>query len=76
MLFNLDFTNNIILSCFFSFFLFIDLYFQFLPLLNKFLIQLFNAELEIPIGNPTKEAKAEMETRQVIVKITISKLSK
>ena len=29
------------------------------------------AELVIPIGTPTKEAKAEMETHPVVVEITI-----
>ena len=32
-------------------------------------------ELAIPIGIPTKEAKAEMETHSVIVGITISEWS-
>ena len=37
-------------------------------------MQIFNpiAELIIPVGIPTKEAKAEMETHPVIVDITIS----
>ena len=64
MLYNLDFPNNTILSCSFFFFLIFDLY---------FLIQI--AELVIPTGIPTKEAKAEMETHPVIVEITISKWS-
>ena len=33
------------------------------------------AELVIPIGVPTKEAKAEMETHPVIAEITISNYS-
>ena len=74
MLFNLDFANNTIftiLSCFFFFFLIIDLYF----LIPAVITQIFNpiVELAIPIGIPTKEAKAEMETHPVIVEITIRK---
>ena len=50
---------------FFFFFLIIDLYF----LIPAVIPQIFNpiAELVIPIGIPTKEAKAEMETLPVIV---------
>ena len=70
MLFNLDFANNTILSCFFFFFLITDLYF----LIPAVFTQIFNpiAELVIPIGIPIKEAKAEMEAHPVIVEITIS----
>ena len=70
MLFSLDFAKNIILSCFFFFFLIIDLYF-FIPVV---ITQIFNsiADLVIPIGIPTKEAKSEMEAHPVIVEITIS----
>ena len=70
MLFNLDFANNTILSYFFFFFLFIDVYF----LISAVITQIFNPilELVIPIGIPTKEAKAEMEAHHVIVEITIS----
>ena len=73
MLFNLDFANNTILSCFLFFFLIIDLYF----LIPVVIAQIFNfiAELVIPIGIPTKEAKAEMETHPVTVEIKISKCS-
>ena len=58
MLFNLDFANKTIFSCFF--FLFIDSYF----LIPAVITQTFNpvAELVIPIGKPTKEAETEMET--------------
>ena len=72
MLFNLDFGNNAILSCF-IFFLTIDLYF----LIPAVITQIFNpiAELVIPIGILTKEAKAEIETHAVIVEVTISKWS-
>ena len=56
MLFNLDFANNTILSCVFFVFLIIDLYF----LIPVVITQSFDltAELVIPIGIPTKEAKA------------------
>ena len=70
MLFSLDFASNTILSCFFLFFLIIDLYI----LIPAVVRQVFNpiVELAIPIGIPTKEAKAEMETHPIIVEITIS----
>ena len=59
MLFNLDFANNAILSCIFFSFLMIDLYF----LVPAVIAQIFNpiAELVIPIGIPSKEAKTEIE---------------
>ena len=71
MLFRLNFANDDILSCFFSFFLIIGLYFLIPPVLSH----LFNtiAELVIPIGIPTEEAKAEMEMHPVTVEINISK---
>ena len=71
-LFNLDFANNV-LSCFFLFFLIIDLY----SLLSAFTKQAFNpiAELVIPIGIPTKEAKTEMETYPLTAEIKMSKCS-
>ena len=73
MLFNLDFANNTILSCFFFFFLIIDLYF----LIPAVITQIFNpiAELVIPIGVPTQVAKTEMETHPISVEIKISKCS-
>ena len=55
MLFNLDFANDNILSCFFFVFLITDLYFLIPAVINTI------AELVIPIGIPTKEARAEME---------------
>ena len=63
MLFNLYFAKNTILSCFFFFFLIIDVYF----LIPAVVAEIFNPieELVIPIGVPTKEAKAEMETHTV-----------
>ena len=59
MLFNLDFADNTISSCFFFVFLIIDLYF----LIPAVISQIFNriAELAIPIIMPSKEAKAEIE---------------
>ena len=70
MLFNLDFANNTTLSCFFFFFLTIDLY-----ILNPAVkTQIFNpfAELVLLIQVPTKDAKSEMKTHPVIVEIAIS----
>ena len=73
MLFNLDFASNNILSCFFFFFLIIDLYF----LIPTVIAQIFNPieELVIPVGIPTKEAKAEIETHPVIVQAKTRKCS-
>ena len=74
ILFNLDFASNTILSCFFFFFfLFIDLYFLILVVIAQIVNPI--AELVIPIGIPTEEAKAEMETHPIIVEIAISKWS-
>ena len=69
MLFNSDFANNTIVSCIFLFFLIIDLHF----LIPAVITQIFNriVELAIPIGNPTKEEKAEIETHPVMVEFTI-----
>ena len=71
MLFNLDFANNTILLYFF--FLIINLYF----LIPAVIAQIFNpiAELVIPIGIPTKEAKAEIEIHPVIAEVKIRKCS-
>ena len=73
VIFNLDFTNNIIFSCFFFFFWIIDLYF----LIPAVIAQIFNSieELVIPIGIPVQEAKAEMETHSVIIEAKIKKFS-
>ena len=61
MLFNLDLAKNTILS--FFFFLIFDLYL----LIPAAIAQIFNpiAELVIPIGTPSKEAKAEIEIHTV-----------
>ena len=66
MLFNLNFPDNTILSCFIFFFLTIDLYFLILVIVA----QIFNpiAGLIIHLGISTKEAKAEMEIHQVTAK--------
>ena len=71
MLFNLDFTNNTILLC--LFFFIIDLYF----LITAIVAQTFNTitKLAIPIGIPTKEAKAEIEIHPVTAEAKIRKCS-
>ena len=73
MLFNFGFANNIVLSCFFFVFLISDLYI----LIPAVIAQIFNPIIELvtPIGVPTKEAKAEMETHPVIVEAKIRKCS-
>ena len=65
ILFNLDFANDIILSFFSLFFLFVNLYF----LIPAVVTQVFNpiAELVISIWKPTKEAKEETKTHPVII---------
>ena len=67
MLFNLDFVSSTILSRFFFFFLIIDLYF----LIPTVVTQIFNstAELVIPIGISTNEAKVNMEPLSISVEI-------
>ena len=69
MLFNLDFANNTILSCFFFVFLIIHLYFLILAVIA----QIFNpiAELIIPTGTPSKGTKSEIEIHPVIVEAKI-----
>ena len=71
LLFNLVFACNTILSCFFLFFLIGDF------LVPGVIAQFFNpsAELAIPTGIPTKEAKAEMKTHPVTAETNISKRS-
>ena len=58
MLFDLGFTKNMILSCYFFSFL----------IINQAIAQIFKsmAELVIPIGIPSKEAKGETEIHPVI----------
>ena len=69
MLFNLDFANNTILSCFFFFFLIIDLYL----LISVAIAQIFNliAELVIAIELLSKEVKAKSEMPLVILEAKI-----
>ena len=59
MLYDLGFPNNTNLSCFFSFFLIIDLSF----LIPALITQIFNptAKLVIAIEIPIKEAKVEIQ---------------
>ena len=68
MIFNLFFANNIILSCFFLFFLIIDLYFLTPPVIA----QIFNPTIKLAIFIQilTKEAKAEIETQPVAAEIS------
>ena len=73
MVLNLVLTSNTTLSCFFFFFLIIDLYFLISAVIT--LIFIVAAELSIRTGIPTEEAKAEMETHQVIIEVKISKCS-
>ena len=60
-----------ILSCFF--FLIIDLYFLIPAVIMEIFIVI--AELAVPLGIPSKEARAEFETYSVTVEATISKYS-
>ena len=73
MLFNLDFANDTILSCFFFLFLIIDFY----SLILAAIAQIINpiAELVMLIRIPSKEAKAETEIHPVIVEAKIIKCS-
>ena len=68
MLFNFGFANNTILSCFFFFFLIIDLF-----LIPAVTAQVFNpiAELVFPIGIPSKEIKADIEIHPAIAEAKI-----
>ena len=72
MLFKLDFANNTILTCFFFFFLNIDLYF-----IPAAIAEIFNpiAELVILMGIPSKETKEDIEIHPVIVEAKIRKCS-
>ena len=67
--FNLVFANNTILSCFFYFFLIIDLCFLIPVVLIQICIVV--AAFAIPTEIQTKEAKAEIETHPVIVEAKI-----
>ena len=80
MLFNLYFAINTFLSCSFYYFYLLTYTFYLLTYISltytfpAVIMQMFNpiAELVIPIGIPTKEAKVEMEKHSVIVEVTIS----
>ena len=73
MVFNLIFANNAILSCFFFFFLIIDLYL----LIPAAIAQFFNqiAGLIIPMGIPINKEEAEIEMHPVIEETKIRKCS-
>ena len=73
MVLNLVFASNIILSSFFFFFLIIDLHFLIPAVIAETFIVV--AELAIPTGISTKEAKAEIETHPITVEVRISKYS-
>ena len=68
MLFNLNFTNNIILSCFFFFFLTIELSY----LILAAIAQIFNCIVELVI-TIEEEAKEETEIYLVIAEAKIRK---
>ena len=72
MLLNLVFARNTISSCFFFFFLIIDLY----CLIPAATAQISNpiAELVIPIEKPSEEAKAEIEIDPVFVEVEDEKV--
>ena len=69
MLFNLDFADNTIVSCFFFFWI-VDLYF----LIPAGITQIFypTTELAVPTGIPTKDVKTELETHPVTVETEVS----
>ena len=60
-----------ILSCFFFFFLIIDLCFLIPAVITEIFI--VTAELAVHTGIPSKETRAEIETYQVTVEATTSK---
>ena len=66
VLFNLAFACNTVLSCFFFFFLIIDLHFLIPAVIAKIFIA--TAELAIPTGTLTKEANSEIETQPLTAK--------
>ena len=76
MLFNLEFAIQFrfrLLFYYTSSFLIIDLYFLIPAAITQILHPI--AELVISIGKPTKQAKVEIETHPLTVKIKISKCS-
>ena len=68
---NLIFANDTILSCFFFFFLTIDLYFLIPAVITQIFIAA--AELAILTGIPFEEAKAEIERHPIIAEAKICK---
>ena len=60
IVFSLSFPNNTILSCFYSFFFVIYLYFLIPPVIAQIFILI--SELVIPTGITTNAANAEIET--------------
>ena len=80
ILFNLVFPIDNILSCFFFFswllsciFYFLNYWLNYWLNLFFFLIFIVTAELTIPTGMPTKNAKAENEAHPVTLEAKISK---
>ena len=71
MLLNVDFASNTILSCFFFFFLIIDLYFLIPPAIAQIFSHI--AELVIFIGIANSKAKVEIEIIPAIVEAKILK---
>ena len=65
---NINFASKTFLSRFFPAFLIIDLYF----LIPAVIVYFFN-RTALPIGVPTKEAKAEIESHPVTTEAKISK---
>ena len=65
--------NNTILSCFFFFFLKIKLHVLILVLITQMFIVV--AEMAVPTGITTKEAKTEIETYPVTMEAKISECS-
>ena len=73
IVFNLVFASNTISSCFFFFFFITDLYFLIPAIIMEIFIVI--AELAIPAGIPTKEARAENEKQPIAVEVRIIKCS-
>ena len=73
MVLTLVFASNTILSCFFFFFLIIDLYFLIPAVITEIFIVI--PEFAISTGIPTKETRTEVETHPVTVQAKISKCS-
>ena len=71
MLFNLDFGNSTMLSCYFYFLLIIDLYF----LIPTAIAQIFNPIAELVSKQASKQAKVEVEIHPVFANAKIRKCS-